>query len=206
MHTKRHESISVKAADRDEQAFTLLELMVVIVIIVVLAGLLFPAVQSILERAKKVQAKNDLTQIVTAVNAFYTEYGKYPLTSATSADTNYGTSTTNDKLFNELRNSGTVTDNTRGIVFMSPPNVKDSTNPKSGIAGTGSNAGQYFDPWGSPYFVRLDTDYDNQLDNPYNANGGAGPDKIRQVRLPGHWARTHKSVTRMTRILLTQTT
>lgn len=154
--------------------------MVVIAIIVVLAGLLFPAAQSILDRAKKVQAKNDLTQIVTAVNAFYTEYGKYPLTPTTPADTNYGTSTTNDKLFNELRNSGSVTDNTRGIVFMSPPNTKDATNPRSGIAGTGSNAGQYFDPWGSPYFVKVDTDYDNQVDNPYNANAGAGPDKIRQ--------------------------
>jgi len=51
--------------NRDPRAFTLLELMVVIAIIVVLAGLLFPAVQSILDRAKKVQAKNDLAQIVT---------------------------------------------------------------------------------------------------------------------------------------------
>ena len=162
------------------EAFTLLELLVVITIIIVLAGLLFPVAQSILERAKKVQAKNDLIQIVTAVNAFYTEYGKYPLTTTTSTDTNYGTTISNDKLFNELRNSGAVTDNTRGIVFMNPPNAKDSINPRSGIAGTGPTAGQYFDPWGSPYFVRVDTDYDNQLDNPYNANAGAGPDKIRQ--------------------------
>ncbi len=51
-------------------AFTLLELMVVIAIIVALAGLLLPAAQSVLDRAKNVQAKNDLTQILTAVNAF----------------------------------------------------------------------------------------------------------------------------------------
>ncbi len=65
----------------NQNGFTLLELLVVIAIVVVLAGLLFPAVQSVLERAKKVQAKNDLTQIVTAVNAFYTEYGRYPIDS-----------------------------------------------------------------------------------------------------------------------------
>src|SRR3954447_9976693 len=70
--------------DRNRNGFTLLELLVVIAIVVVLAGLLFPAVQSVLERAKKVQAKNDLTQIVTAVNAYYTEYGKYPI--ATTED------------------------------------------------------------------------------------------------------------------------
>src|SRR3954465_3132550 len=60
-------------------AFTLIELLVVIVIIAVLAGLAFPVFQSIQNSAKKTQAKNDLTQIVTAVNAFYTEYGKYPI-------------------------------------------------------------------------------------------------------------------------------
>ena len=60
-------------------AFTLIELLVVIVIIAVLMGLAFPVFSSIQNQAKKTQAKNDLTQIVTAVNAFYTEYGKYPL-------------------------------------------------------------------------------------------------------------------------------
>jgi prepilin-type N-terminal cleavage/methylation domain-containing protein len=165
---------------RPKAAFTLIELLVVIAIIAVLLGLVFPVFQGVLERAKKVQAKNDLTQIVTAVNAFYTEYGKYPLTPATPADTTYGTSTTNEKLFNELRNSG-ATDNPRGIVFMSPPEAKDSTNPKNGIAIAGStSAGQYFDPWAKPYFVRIDSDYDNQLDNPYKPDTGPGSSKIRQ--------------------------
>src|SRR5437588_9723275 len=162
------------------KAFTLIELLVVIAVIAILLGLLFPAFQGVLDRVKKAQAKNDVTQIVTALNAFYTEYGKYPLTPKTSADTTYGTSTTNDKLLNELRNSGAI-DNPRGIVFTSPPDAKGLTKPKSGIASAGSaNAGQYFDPWGNVYFVAVDTDYDNQIDNPYTADTGAGPAKIRQ--------------------------
>src|SRR3954447_21606630 len=93
--------------DRNRNGFTLLELLVVIAIIVVLAGLLFPAVQSVLERAKKVQAKNDLTQIVTAVNAFYTEYGRYPLPSSVTADSSatygpVGSSAENGDLMKEL--------------------------------------------------------------------------------------------------------
>ena len=68
--------------------FTLIELLVVIAIIAVLLGLVFPVFQGVQDRAKKVQAKNDLTQIVTAVNAFYTEYGRYP-TTATS-DVTFG--------------------------------------------------------------------------------------------------------------------
>ena len=45
-------------------------------------GLAFPAFQGVLERSKKVQAKNDLTQLSNAVTAYYTEYGKYPLPAA----------------------------------------------------------------------------------------------------------------------------
>jgi prepilin-type N-terminal cleavage/methylation domain-containing protein len=174
--------------NRNRNGFTLLELMVVIAIIVVLAGLLFPAVQSVLDRAKKVQAKNDLTQIVTAVNAFYTEYGRYPVqTTSTGTDSFFGTGTpptgstnygTNDALFNELRAVSIVL-NTRQIVFISPPNVKDGNNPRSGI-GAGNTLGQYFDPWGKNYNVAIDTTYDNHLSNPYTANTGAGPDSLTQ--------------------------
>ena len=62
-------------------AFTLIELLVVIAIIAILVGLFFPAFSAVQNQARKAQAKNDLTQIVNAVNAFYTEYGKYPLRS-----------------------------------------------------------------------------------------------------------------------------
>ncbi len=64
---------------RPQRAFTLIELLVVIAIIAILIGLLFPAFRAVQDQAKRTQAKNDLTQIVNAVNAFYTEYGKYPL-------------------------------------------------------------------------------------------------------------------------------
>ncbi len=61
------------------RAFTLIELLVVIAVIAVLAGIAFPAYQSVQSAARKTQAKNDLVQIVTAVNAFYTDYGRYPV-------------------------------------------------------------------------------------------------------------------------------
>src|SRR5438046_4854319 len=78
-------------------AFTLIELLVVIAIIALLMGLLFPAYRAVQNQARQTQAKNDLTQIVAAVNAFYTEYGKYPLVTA---DT---TITSNADLFYSLR-------------------------------------------------------------------------------------------------------
>src|ERR1700686_5060813 len=113
-------------------AFTLIELLIVISIIIILMGLLFPAFRGAQDQAKKVQAKNDLTQIVTAVNAYYTEYGKYPPV-ATDDD---AAITNNAELFNILRglSSGTANDaNPRQIVFITLPDVKDPNNPRSGI-------------------------------------------------------------------------
>jgi prepilin-type N-terminal cleavage/methylation domain-containing protein len=157
------------------RAFTLLELMVVIAIVVVLAGLLFPAVQSVLERAKKVQAKNDLTQIVTAVNAYYTEYGKYPIVTDDTPPSN-----TSDLLYT-LRavasgaNASNAT-NPRQVAFLNLPDAKDSAKPRSGVGGDG----QYYDPWGQTYKVAIDGTYDNQIANPYGNNNGAGSDPLRQ--------------------------
>src|SRR5690349_4531812 len=135
---------------------------------------MFPAVQSVLERAKKVQAKNDLTQIVTAVNAFYTEYGRYPTTSTT--DVTLGSAgSKSDTLFNELRaKSGSLS--TRLIQFISPPEDATQSNPRGKI---GSD-NQFHDPWGNAYSIEIDADYDGQVTNPYGPSGGAGADPIRQ--------------------------
>ena len=86
----------------DSQAFTLIELTVVILTIAILMGLVFTAGQGVLNRSRKVQATNDATQIVTAVNAYYTEYGKYPLLDQ-GADKTLPGDYTQDQLMNVLR-------------------------------------------------------------------------------------------------------
>jgi prepilin-type N-terminal cleavage/methylation domain-containing protein len=167
---------------RYSRAFTLIELLVVIAIIAILVGLLFPAFKAVQNQARQTQAKNDLTQIVNAVNAFYTDYGKYPLVTA---DTTYGPGgTANNALFSVLR-AMDATNNPRQIVFISPPYVKSPANPKSGIAtqattinGISVAIGDYVDPWGTPYNVAIDGGYDNQFTNPYTANTGAGPSPL----------------------------
>ena len=178
---RTRDSLRVMQRHSNEHAFTLIELLVVIAIIIILAGLLFAGLRGAQEQARRTQAKNDLTQIVTAVNAYYTEYGKYPLVPA--ADTIYGPAgSLNDGLFYTLRavafgaNAGDVA-NPRKIVFISPPYVKDPANPRAGIGTpTGTGPGQFFDPWGTPYRVEIDGNYDNQITtNPYTANTGAGP-------------------------------
>jgi prepilin-type N-terminal cleavage/methylation domain-containing protein len=180
-----------------QRAFTLIELLVVIAIIAILVGLLFPAFKAVQNQARSTQAKNDLTQIVSAVNAFYTDYGRYP-TSVAAADVSFSWDVPpalrpdpyNNVLLNELRActatdpscSAAATLNTRQIVYISPPIVKNPSAPKSGI-GTldlSSPKGTYYDPWGAPYSVVIDSSYDNHVPNIYGATGGAGVNPLPQ--------------------------
>ena len=161
-------------------AFTLIELLVVISILVILGALAFPAISGALDRAKKVAAKNDLLQIVTAVNAFYTEYGRYPVDPgipSTGHDVEYGNpdspSHTNSEVMNALRaiddpngpNKGHAL-NPRRVVFFNGPMVKDPARPRGGFDANG----EFWDPWGSPntaasttghYIINIDANYDN---------------------------------------------
>src|SRR5215470_5602795 len=174
----------MRSPSRATRAFTLIELLVVIAIIAILVGLLFPAFKAVQNQARNTQAKNDLTQIVNAVNAFYTDYGKYPLVTA---DTTYGPSgTANNLMITVLRaTESTPTNNPRQIVYISPPFVKTAATPRSGIATQATNingiavaVGDLVDPWGTPYNLGIDGNYDNQFTNPYTANTGAGPSPL----------------------------
>jgi type II secretory pathway pseudopilin PulG len=161
-----------------QHSFTLFELLVVIAIMVVLIGLLFPAFRGVQDQARKTQAKNDLVQIVTAVNAYYAEYGKYPLVTA---ETIYGPAgLSNAALFNELRSTG-ATQNPRQIAFINPPDATDPANPRAGIGTVGASVGQFYAPWGTPYNIELDGDYDDQISiNPYSdTDGSAGAAPLR---------------------------
>jgi prepilin-type N-terminal cleavage/methylation domain-containing protein len=144
---------------KDSSAFTLIELLVVIAIIAVLIGLLFPAFRAVQDQARKTQAKNDLTQIVNAVNAYYADYGKYPI-AAPGTDVTF--SANNNTLFDVLRNmTGTNpgnTSNPRAISFIQPPAAKDQNTPKSGIK---TSTGVWYDPWGAPYNIAIDGNYNN---------------------------------------------
>jgi prepilin-type N-terminal cleavage/methylation domain-containing protein len=169
------------------RGFTLIELLTVIAIIAILMGLLFPAVAAVKENARKVQARNDVLQIVAAAKAYYTEYGKYPPlvapgagTAASAATDDFvgdpasGAKEVNSKLFNTLRSIPEDPNleyklNPRRVIFFEGKSVSNPDQPRAGFldkegGASGANKGCLFDPWGKQYNVMLDTNYDDRLD------------------------------------------
>lgn len=140
---------------RRPSAFTLIELLVVISVIAVLAALAFPAVNGAIETARKAKAKNDVVQIVGAIKAYQTEYGKLPMVEGKSQfDGN------NSPLFNVLRGYASEGEqgqmNPRKIPFIE---VRVGKGEKDGLSSNGS----FVDPWGTPYKIWLDDDYNNEV-------------------------------------------
>jgi len=66
------------------RAFTLIELLVVIVIITILASLLLTGISAAMRMAKKTKATATVNGITAALNAYYTEYHKWPTVPAGS--------------------------------------------------------------------------------------------------------------------------
>jgi general secretion pathway protein G len=65
---------------RTQNGFTLIEILVVITILAILAGLLVPRVMDRPDQARVVAAKNDIRAIQSAVNLYRLDNGVYPST------------------------------------------------------------------------------------------------------------------------------
>ncbi len=158
-----------RAASR--RGFTLIEILVVITIIAVLAGLLFPAMSAVRESARKASAKNDIMQIVNAVKNFMTDYGRMPAPTGT-----VGTApVSNATLMTVLRGVETAATKTnpRAIRYLEIPEktaTSSSTVTRSGIvkpsSGTAAGTSDWFDPWENAYVIWIDPN--NQTVTPGN--------------------------------------
>lgn len=145
-------------------AFTLVEILVVVSIVGILAGLALPAIQGAMNSAKKGKAKAEMQSIITAVKAYQNEYGRMPDSSALTSsvegdgDSWFGGSASQNLCW-MLSGDNYGQQNPRQIVFLELPPT--STN------------GVFLDPWKRQYNIKLDTSGNNIVNYYQDRNGTA---------------------------------
>jgi len=65
---------------RDARGFTLIELMVVVIILGILAGLIIPKIMGRPEEAKRLKARMQIEQLEQSLKLYYLDNGEYPTT------------------------------------------------------------------------------------------------------------------------------
>jgi len=131
--------------------FTLVELLVVIAVILVLAGLLVPAVNGAIKKAEMTKAKAAIVTLYNAIKQYESTYGKLPIpsgvtTEAALSDANY------QWLIQLLQGDSSITNYTT----YNPKNIRF-------LEVQGNTPGQYQDPWDQNLHVAFDINYNGQI-------------------------------------------
>lgn len=131
-------------------------LSVLSVIVIMLA---YNGFKTAMSRAKSVQERGAIMQIEMAFQNFFDEYGMLP---------NEGTS---DATFDSHKDTAMFEALLGDDKTLSPKSIKyltmrEGKDRKNGVVydASGTSVIGVFDPWGGTYKIRLDLDYDNQIE------------------------------------------
>jgi prepilin-type N-terminal cleavage/methylation domain-containing protein len=84
-YSTRHILPIMLKTKRADFAFTLIELLTVIAIIAILAAMLLPALVAAKNAAKKAKARTEIAALVTAIEGYDSDYGRFPVSKAVQA-------------------------------------------------------------------------------------------------------------------------
>lgn len=174
------------------QAFTLIEMLVVIAVIGILAGILLPTLAGVKVKTKIKQAQMEMQTLMGAIKAYEKEYNRFPGSARVEQNGNpdftFGTA--------GIVNGKAYEDNNRVVMFILLNHMDKAADPlKTDIKNRNPRGLSLFDarmvsgddpglstddhvlrdPWGNPYIITIDLNADDKcLDAYYRTVGGAG--------------------------------
>lgn len=163
--------MNMNSPRRYVSGFTLIEMLVVIAIIAVLAGLIIPAAVVVKENARRTQAATEARNLAAAITAYQAKYGLYP---CSAADAQLG----GDRTYTNDNSATMIILLDAGADVAGGPNENHKRNPEKHVffnakqaqnntsPGLGSDY-NFRDPWGRPYVITLDLNYDNKCTDDY---------------------------------------
>ena len=137
--------------------FTLVELLVVITIIAILAGILIPTIATAIKKAHIGKAKAEMTSLMAAITLYQSEYDVMPFAYASGSESVELTSARYDVLISFLSQTGTADDPETG----NP--AQDTGNARKIKMLNVKKAATYLDPWDKRYHIVYDCNYDDEI-------------------------------------------
>ena len=171
---------------RNRQAFTLIELLTVVAIIAMLAAGAFGGYNILIEKTKKKAASVMCQTLVNACEAYFGDYNQYPAPSGGGEGSDVTTTTgPEDGMIQTLVGQDPERNRRSTDYLGSIPTASEMPGGKyrNGMHSDDSSFAIY-DPWGSPYSITLDLDYDKEVQNP---DGNSGTAMLRKQVLVYSW-------------------
>ena len=152
-------------AEPDKKGFTLMELLVVMTIILILAGIVTPAVTRVIENTKAKKAQQTALQLATSIASYQTEYRRLPLDPKHQAGADVQIET-DETLMNVLLGQEGNKLNPGNQSFYTGRNARGRP-PRNGLVFNPAGGGRLCDPWGNLYQVMLDVDGNHRIKPPF---------------------------------------
>jgi len=143
-------SARLTETERSRAAFTLIELLAVITVIGILAGLTLGAAGAVRRHGATSTAKAEVAALQAACDRFFADNNSYPNNSAVNPSSSFaptGYTAAGQALFTNLVGSATLT---------AAPTTKRYLEPKPAMVYTNGTPNYFVDPWGYAYGYNSD--------------------------------------------------